>query len=76
MSRFFKSKFESYLNISAKNDYLDKKFKERKLRMGRCLYHYRVANKNVHMNTQFASKAILFQKMFEFQNAIFICYGW
>jgi hypothetical protein len=46
MSRFFKSQFESYLNINAKNDYLDKKVKERKLRMERCLYHYRVANED------------------------------
>jgi hypothetical protein len=43
MSRFFKSQFE---NISAKNNYLDKKIKERKSRMERCLYHYRVANED------------------------------
>jgi len=30
----------------------------------------------IRMNTQFASKVILFQKMLEFQNAISIYYEW
>jgi len=72
MSRFFKSQFENYLNISAKNDYLDKIIKERKSRMEICLYHYRVANKDAQNSYEHITclKVILFQKVLEFQNAI------
>jgi hypothetical protein len=37
MSRFFKCQFESYLNISAKNDYMDKKNQGKEIKNGKML---------------------------------------
>lgn len=60
-----------------KNNYMDKKLKEKERKVGIGLHGKWEVTLEVKtpINTTFANKVIMFEKTLEFKQDIFLCYG-